>query len=77
MSHNLATPEFLVCVSSGVYPASLEVGQSYRVTSDDLAATKGFVRVIDESGENYLHPRHLFTTADSVAVAATEAGVSR
>ena len=76
MSHNLAALEFLLCVCAGVYPASLEVGQSYRVIPDDLAATKGFVRVIDESGEDYLYPRHLFTIADSPTVASIEAGVS-
>jgi len=70
-------PEFLVYTSAGVYPASLEVGPSYRVIPDDLAAKKGFVRVTDESGEDYLYPRYLFTIADSPTVASIEQGVSR
>ena len=69
-------PEFLICISAGVYPASLEAGKSYRVIPDDFAATKGFVRVIDESGEDYLYPRHLFTTADTLGVVAIKEGVA-
>ena len=61
-------PQFLVCVSTGVYRASLEANKPYRIIPDDLAAAKGFVRVIDESGEDYLYPRHLFATADTPGV---------
>ena len=70
MSLKLATPQFLLCISAGEYPASLEARKSYLVIPDDLAGTKGFVRVIDESGEDYLYPRQLFATADVTGTTA-------
>ncbi len=72
MSPNLGTHQFLLCSSVGEYPASLEAGKSYRVVPDVIAATKGFVRVIDESGEDYLYPRRLFATADTAGSVAIE-----
>jgi hypothetical protein len=38
----------------------LEVLKVYRVLSDDSAGQKGYVRVIDESGEDYLYPQDFF-----------------
>jgi hypothetical protein len=35
------------------YPASLEVGKLYRVIPDEQASKEGYLRVIDESGEDY------------------------
>lgn len=64
MTQDLSTPQFLLCLSVGAYPASLDAGRPYRVIPDELAATKGFVRVIDESGEDYLYPRKLFALID-------------
>ncbi len=70
MTLNPATPQFLVCVSVGKYPASLETHKSYRVIPDESAAGKGFIRVIDESGEDYLYPRRLFATAGVLGTTA-------
>jgi len=47
-----STP-FVVCVDNAGYPASLEVGKLYKVVPDADAAAHGYVRVIDESGEDY------------------------
>lgn len=47
---------FAVCMNNTEYPASLELHKIYRVLPDDDAAVDGDVRVIDESGENYLYP---------------------
>src|SRR6266849_10847877 len=44
---------FAVCVNNRGYEASLEAGKLYRVIPDDEAASHGYVRVIDESGEDY------------------------
>jgi len=68
--------QFLVCVSSSIYPASLQANKLYRTIPDDLAAAKGFIRVIDESGEDYLYPRQLFATADNPGVMAIKPLVS-
>jgi hypothetical protein len=47
------TPQFALCLNNEGYPASLEVGKLYRVIPDEEAAAHGYIRVIDESGEDY------------------------
>jgi hypothetical protein len=50
---------YAVCVDNSEYPPSLEIHEIYRVVPDD-ADREGDLRVIDESGEDYLYPgRHL------------------
>ena len=44
---------FGVCTDNSGYPASLEVGKLYAVIPDAEAAKHGYIRVIDESGEDY------------------------
>ena len=51
---------FAVCVDNGGYPAALEVRKLYRVVDDGDAEAQHLVRVIDESGEDYLYPEGLF-----------------
>jgi hypothetical protein len=51
---------FVVCVENGEYPASLELHKIYRVLPDEVAAADGDLRVIDESGEDYLYPASYF-----------------
>ena len=46
-------PPFAVCISNKDYKASLEVGKLYRVIPDEEAASHGYIRVVDESGEDY------------------------
>ena len=50
-----------MCVSNDGYAASLEVRKIYTALRDAVAAKVGMVRVIDESGEDYLYPREQFT----------------
>jgi hypothetical protein len=45
--------QFAVCINNEGYQSSLEVGKLYRILSDDEAASHGYLRVIDESGEDY------------------------
>ena len=61
MAHVVQLPEFVTCLSVGTYPVSLSVHKLYRTLPDAFAESKGFVRVIDDSGEDYLYPRQLFT----------------
>lgn len=49
------TRVFAVCVDNRGYPASLELHKIYRVIPDDAAAGDGDIRVVDESGEDYLY----------------------
>lgn len=47
------TSHFAACINNEDYKASLEVGKLYRVIPDEEAASHGYIRVIDESGEDY------------------------
>jgi hypothetical protein len=50
---------FVVCVNNAEYPASLELRKIYEVVSPGAEA-EGLLRIVDESGEDYLYPRELF-----------------
>lgn len=52
--------KFVVCINNEEYPASLELHKIYQVLSDPEAEKEGDLRVIDESGEDYLFPRDWF-----------------
>jgi hypothetical protein len=49
-----------LCVRNEGYPAALELRKVYRVLVDEPAAKRRLVRVVDESGEDYLYPREWF-----------------
>ena len=51
---------FVVCVNNDDYPASLEVRKIYHAIEDKEAESHNFLRVVDESGEDYLYPAHYF-----------------
>jgi hypothetical protein len=55
-----STNRFAVCVNNADYPASLELHKIYRVLPDDDTGAEGDLRVIDESGEDYLYPAEYF-----------------
>ncbi|ERP97608.1 hypothetical protein Q666_04450 [Marinobacter sp. ES-1] len=55
MSHH-----FVVCTSNEGYEASLEPRKLYELIDDPQAKAVGMLRVIDESGEDYLFPEQLF-----------------
>ena len=60
MKKRQAAPQFVVCVNNTGYPASLERHKIYRVIPDEEGAEAGDLRVIDESGEDYLYPATFF-----------------
>ncbi len=53
-------PRFVVCVKNKNYVASLELRKLYQAIADGVAAKLGQIRVIDESGEDYLYPQEYF-----------------
>ena len=55
---------FVICIDNSEYPASLEKHKIYRVLPDDKAAAEGDLRVIDESGEDYLYQEKYFIPID-------------
>jgi len=52
--------QLVVCVKNEGYPASLEKRKIYVTLHDPVAEKHGQLRVIDESGEDYLYPRRFF-----------------
>src|ERR1043166_6001510 len=57
-------PLFAVCINNAEYPASLELHKIYQVLPDEEAARDGDIRVIDESGEDYLYPASSFVVIE-------------
>jgi hypothetical protein len=53
-------PQFAVCIKNKGYAASLELRKLYEVVADESAAARRHIRVIDESGEDYLYPQEYF-----------------
>jgi hypothetical protein len=51
---------WLICLENDGYEASLERAKVYRTIADPNAASEGLVRIIDESGEDYLYPARFF-----------------
>lgn len=55
---------WLVCVTNTGYEIDLEPRKLYERVVDEAAEQKGFVRIIDDSGEDYLFPVALFAAID-------------
>jgi hypothetical protein len=55
-AHAHSPPRLAVCFNNTDYPASLELHKIYWVLPDEDAAKDDDLRVIDESGEDYLYP---------------------
>ena len=55
---------FAICVDNSEYSASLELHKLYRVIPDQDAKKDGDLRIIDESGEDYLYPADYFLLID-------------
>jgi hypothetical protein len=52
--------QFAICIENEGYPASLELWKVYRVLPDEKAAKHQLIRVVDESGEDYLYSESSF-----------------
>ncbi len=77
MEQKTIKPLFAVCLKNKGYSASLEPRKIYRVVPDDGAARHKMIRVVDESGEDYLYPVDYFapialskTLVEALALAA-------
>ena len=60
MATSSSNPKLVVCIKNDEYEASLELRNIYQVIPDEGAAEHAQLRVIDESGEDYLFPDALF-----------------
>ncbi|MEO8362566.1 MAG: hypothetical protein ABI672_21245 [Vicinamibacteria bacterium] len=63
-------PRYLICVKNPGYEASLERRKVYRALSNAKAESHGLVRVVDESGEDYLYPAEFFAPVELKTEAA-------
>jgi hypothetical protein len=64
VEQNSERTRFAICIAHGGYPESLEVLKIYQVLPDPDAAKQRQLRVIDESGEDYLYFENLFILVD-------------
>ena len=53
-----------MCIKNKGYEASLEIGKLYRIIPDQEAARHGYLRIIDESGEDYGYSADRFFAID-------------
>ena len=76
MVESTSERSFVVCVRNEGYEASLELHKIYRVLPDPDAEIDGDIRVVDESGEDYLYPADWFVpieVPDAVQASLSEA----
>jgi hypothetical protein len=59
MKRQKPEPRFVLCIRNEDC-ADLEPRKIYQVLPDESSAAEGYVRVIDESGEDYLYPQDYF-----------------
>jgi hypothetical protein len=55
-----ASKQLVVCIDNEGYPAALEKRKLYVSLRDTVAEKRGLLRVIDESGDDYLYPKIFF-----------------
>jgi hypothetical protein len=55
---------FALCIDNSDYEVSLIPGKVYRVVPDQKAARDDLVRIVDESGEDYLYHKNHFAFVD-------------
>lgn len=56
--------QFVICIRNDDYPASLEKRKIYETLPDVDAEKHNQLRVIDESGEDYLYPQEYFVPVE-------------
>jgi hypothetical protein len=64
MPRKNSRPRFVLCVKNTGYPASLEVRKVYQAIADESAEKHRLIRIIDESGEDYLYPQKFFVSLE-------------
>jgi hypothetical protein len=56
--------QLVVCIDNATYPAALEKRKIYVALRDADAEKHGLLRIVDESGEDYLYPKTFFRSID-------------
>jgi hypothetical protein len=75
MMRYLEPPQYVLCVDNRENPVSLERQKLYRVVEPEANDPESYVRIVDESGEDYIFPRDWFVAIDlpQAAIDALEA----
>lgn len=68
---------FALCTDNKGFAASLIPAKVYRVLPDAMAAKDDLVRIVDESGEDYLYHKDHFVFVDSPRGAQENPGVGK
>ena len=71
--HSAQRSNFVLCVNNGEY-VDLEPRKVYALLDDKQAAEDGMVRVVDDSGEDYLYPAEFFVPVRLTSQAAKAFG---
>ena len=56
--------KYAICTVNTGYEASLELRKLYEVLPDETAPSYDLIRIVDESGEDYLYPSSYFIPVD-------------
>ncbi|HEY2921535.1 MAG TPA: hypothetical protein VGK77_21325 [Candidatus Binatia bacterium] len=64
MKKNKNQKHFALCIDNTDYKASLIPGKIYRILKNAKASKDDLVRIVDESGEDYLYHKSLFVFVD-------------
>lgn len=60
MNKRNSAAKYVLCVNNDEFPASLELRKIYNVIPNSNSTVQNLIRIIDESGEDYLYPKNLF-----------------
>lgn len=64
MKNNSLNTKYVICVNNDGYEDDLKLRTVYRILPDDSAARSNYIRVIDETGEDYLYPVAYFVNIE-------------
>ena len=64
MSKETKKLQFAICISNEGYEDDLKLRMVYRVLPDESAARSSHIRIVDETGEDYLYPAPYFVMID-------------
>ena len=64
MANQKRVARFVICINNGGYVDDLKVRTVYQSLPDKSAAKSNYIRIIDETGEDYLYPADLFASIE-------------
>lgn len=60
----MSNPATVICTKNEGYESSLELRKVYRCIAEPASGSLSMLRVVDESGEDYLYPEEMFATIE-------------